>query len=173
MAEPGHMEAIAHLHAFSWQTHYRGIFNDSYLDHDVLKDRLEVWKRRFENPSKEQFVILAKDDDLLCGFGCVYLNHHQQYGALLDNLHVHRDWQGRGIGEELVKRCTRWVQEQAPHSPLYLWVLKENRIALAFYEKLGGKQVENIIENNPGGGTAEIVRIFWEDLAVITALNKI
>ena len=36
------VEAIAALHTESWQRHYRGAYLDSFLDGDVLADRLAV-----------------------------------------------------------------------------------------------------------------------------------
>lgn len=167
VANPEHTEAIARLHAYSWQTHYRGMFNDDYLDHQVISDRLEVWQRRFAKSAKEQYVVLAEDNQLLCGFGCVYLNYHQQYGALLDNLHVHHDWQGKGIGRALMIHCCQWVVQQDPDSKLYLWVLKDNHSARRFYQKLGGVQVEEITENNPGGGSSKVVRILWDNPSLL------
>ena len=166
-ALPEHMEGVARLHALSWQVHYRGIFYDHYLDHQVIDDRLEVWKRRFENPSKDQYVVLALDEQLLCGFGCVYLNHSPEYGALIDNLHVHPDWQGKGIGKGLMQQCCHWVTQKDPQSSLYLWVLEENQQARNFYLNLGGAEVEKIVEHNPGGGTAEVLRIIWNRAAML------
>ncbi len=157
-----HQEAIARLHAYSWQVHYRGIYNDNYLDHDVVQERLIVWQRRFNNPSKDQFVILANDKDLLCGFGCVYLNHDLQYGSLVDNLHVHPDWQRKGIGRSLMNHCVQRISELDNQFKMYLWVLNKNIIARKFYERMGGTTVESIFKNNPGGGEAEILRIFWD-----------
>ena len=42
--------AIAALHADSWRRHYRGAYLDSYLDGDVVADRLEVWSSRLTPP---------------------------------------------------------------------------------------------------------------------------
>ena len=156
-----HTEAIARLHAYSWQVHYRGIFSDNYLDHEVVEERMMVWQRRFEKPSKDQYVVLANDQDLLCGFGCIFLNHDQQYGSLVDNLHVHPDWQHKGIGKRLMNHCVGRISELDHPFKMYLWVLKENNRARKFYEQMGGSTVESTIENNPGGGQAEILRIFW------------
>ena len=161
-ASEKHTEAIARLHAYSWQIHYRGIFNDDYLDHDVVQERMMVWERRFENPSKDQFIVLANDQDLLCGFGCVFLNHDQQYGSLVDNLHVHPDWQRKGIGRSLMKHCVDRIASLDDQFKMYLWVLKDNISARKFYESMGGATVEQTTENNPGGGQAEILRIFWD-----------
>jgi hypothetical protein len=40
------IEAIATLHADSWRRHYRGAYLDSFLDGDVVADRLAVWGQR-------------------------------------------------------------------------------------------------------------------------------
>ena len=161
-ASEKHTEAIARLHAYSWQIHYRGIFNDAYLDHDVVQERLDVWQRRFEKPSKDQFVVLANDQDLLCGFGCAFFNHDPEFGSLVDNLHVHPEWQGKGIGRNLMNHCIDQIAKLDQQFKMYLWVLKENHNARKFYERMGGRSVEQTTENNPGGGQAEILRIFWD-----------
>jgi hypothetical protein len=44
---------------------------------------------------------------------------------------------------------------------MYLFVLKENYKARKFYESMSGETVATAIENNPGGGQAEVLRIFW------------
>jgi GNAT superfamily N-acetyltransferase len=43
-AGPGDANAIAGLHADSWQRHYRGAFSDAFLDNDVARylDNLHV-----------------------------------------------------------------------------------------------------------------------------------
>ena len=89
---------IAEMHASSWSVHYRGIFSDSYLDTDVWADRKNVWAKRFAQPDENQHVIIAEYEDHPIGFACTFLNHHIEWGALVDNLHVRPDWQGKGIG---------------------------------------------------------------------------
>ena len=157
-----HTEAIARLHAYSWQIHYRGILSDDYLEHDVVQERMIVWQRRFENPVKDQFVVLANDQDLLCGFACVFFNHDQQHGSLVDNIHVHPDWQRKGIGRNLMDHCAKHISELDDPFKMYLWVFKENHNARKFYERMGGITVDCVVENNPGGGQAEVLKIFWD-----------
>ena len=41
---------VADLHADSWRRHYRGAYADSFLDGDVVADRLQVWSERLANP---------------------------------------------------------------------------------------------------------------------------
>ena len=167
-ALPDEAEAIAQMHAASWQKHYRGILRDDYLNQNVLTDRLEVWQERFEHPKETQHIIVATDNEQCCGFACTYADFHEEYGALLDNLHVLSAWQGRGIGAELIRKSARWVQQQDKHSGFYLWVFEDNTNALAFYKRMGGTVQEKTVVENPGGGSAPVLRIIWPDPSVLT-----
>ncbi|MEM9831075.1 MAG: GNAT family N-acetyltransferase [Bacteroidota bacterium] len=160
-------ETIARLHAESWRQHYRGILQDTYLDQNVNTDRLQVWQRRFQHPKETQHIIIATDAKTVCGFACTYAQDDNRYGALLDNLHVLPNWQGRGIGQKLIQLTAQWVYQHDATSSLYLWVFEENTKARAFYEQIGGTIAEKSTVENPGGGTASVLRVIWPDLSVI------
>lgn len=156
--------AIAALHAKSWSLHYRKEFTDHYLDHEVQDERLQVWKNRMTKPSPQQHVVMAKEGERLCGFSCVYLDKDEQWGALLDNLHVRPSFMGRGLGRRLMQEAAQWVKSQAPDSSMYLWVLASNESASRFYERIGGEKVEETMMDNPGGGASKVWRYVWRDL---------
>jgi hypothetical protein len=44
-------EQVALVHAGSWRRHYRGAYSDSYLDGDIVTDRLSVWSARLAAPA--------------------------------------------------------------------------------------------------------------------------
>lgn len=165
-------KAIAQLHAQSWQVSYRGILTDHYLDHEVIADREQVWEKRFQTIADNQHVILAIDGQQFCGLSCVYADHDSRWDALLDNLHVLPAWRGKGIGAELLLRGAAWVYARNPKSAYHLWVYEENTGSRAFYERMGGKQVETISTDNPGGGQAQIVRYVWENLGQLVGIGK-
>ncbi len=156
--------AIAQLHALSWEQHYQDEFTQYYLEHEVRTDRLQVWTDRMKEPAANQYVVLAKEGDQLCGFSCVYLNRHEKWGALLDNLHVLQAYKGKGIGRELMQEAARWVLAEQPHSMMYLWVLASNEGASTFYQQIGGEMVEKTQMDNPGGGSSNVLRYVWSDL---------
>ena len=60
--------AIAALHADSWRRHYRGAYLDSYLDGDVVADRLEIWSCRLTPPRLNQYTVMAEDGGDAVGF---------------------------------------------------------------------------------------------------------
>src|SRR6202035_291036 len=90
-------EAIAALHADSWRRHYRDAYLDSYLDGDVVADRLEVWSQRLMAPVEERITIVSDWDGDLVGFAHLVFDQDQQWGSLIDNLHVVVDRKRQGI----------------------------------------------------------------------------
>jgi ribosomal protein S18 acetylase RimI-like enzyme len=162
------VEAIATLHADSWRRHYRGAYSDSFLDGDVLADRLSVWSARFTQPAQwEQCTILAEENGAIAGFAHTFLEYDPEWGALLDNLHVRHDLKRSGIGARLMTETARAVIERTPSSGLYLWVLEGNKAAQAFYEARGGKRAGSKTSDAPGGGTIAAFRYVWPDPSVL------
>ena len=61
-------ERIALLHADSWRRTYRGSYRDTFLDGDVVTNRLEVWGSRLADEREDQFVYVAETGSRLLGF---------------------------------------------------------------------------------------------------------
>lgn len=162
-ATPADADAIARLHTQSWQKHYRGMMDDRYLDEDIREERLAEWRKRMSSPNPEQHIVLAIDGEQICGFGCVYLNRDPEWGALLDNLHVLPDWQGRGIARELMQRTGAWVQSQTPDSSYYLYVLAGNQKAIGFYDRMGGRNVKRLLHPVPYDREEPVYLYVWEN----------
>jgi ribosomal protein S18 acetylase RimI-like enzyme len=160
-------KAIAHLHARSWQQHYAGIWSEEYLKGPVVTDRLEVWQRRFDAPADNQQIIIAESDHTLVGFTCIFINDDDQYGTLLDNLHVSSAFHGKGIGRQLMAVAAKLANEQSQSSSLYLWVLEDNHAARSFYERLQGEKVETTSMKNPDGSYSQVCRYFWINSGVL------
>ncbi len=157
-------EKIALLHARSWQLHYRGIWPDAFLDSHVVENRLEVWKERFQNPKSNQHILVAEENDIICGFVCVFAGYDPQWGALLDNLHVIPGQQSKGIGAVLLKSVAGWVYNLNPDEKLHLYVLEKNSRAIQFYDRMGGTQVKLLSLENPDGSFSEAYLYVWADL---------
>ena len=157
-------ENIAQVHALSWQRHYRGILRDEFLDNEVTENRLALWRSRFEQQSENQYIQVAEEEAILYGFTCVFLQSDPVWGALVDNLHVLSLHKGQGIGRKLLSLAAQWVYMRNQQSGLYLWVYKDNLPARGFYEAIGGVNVEEKTEENPGGGYAIICRYVWKDI---------
>ncbi len=157
--------AIAGLHAESWRRHYRGAYLDSFLDGDVVADRMAEWIDRLSRPAADRHTVVAGLDGAVVGFAHVILDADPVWGAYLDALHVRHDLKRQGIGARLLAETARAVARRRPSAGLYLWVLEQNAAAQAFYRAQGGRGVERELSGPfPGGGYAYSLRYAWPDL---------
>jgi GNAT superfamily N-acetyltransferase len=156
--------AVADLHADSWRRHYRGAYDDDYLDGDVFAERRTVWAERLDriDPAAARTILIEEDGRLL-GFSHVIFDDDPTWGALVDNLHVVFDHKRGGIGTALMRASAEAVLERPEPSGLYLWALEMNEPARAFYRARGGEEVTFEMSDLEGGGQAMAVRYAWRD----------
>ena len=169
VACPDDAQAVARLHADSWQRHYRGAFSDAFLDHDVAGYLLPLWTERLTTPDPLGRTILAEHDDAVVGLAHTILDQDPTWGAFLDNLHVRHGLKRRGIGTRLLALTGQAVLDWSLSSGLYLWVLEQNSDARAFYAARGAICVERADVPPPGGDPARLhgqpigLRYAWRD----------
>ncbi|HEY2504993.1 MAG TPA: GNAT family N-acetyltransferase [Streptosporangiaceae bacterium] len=158
--------AIGALHADSWRRYYRGAYLDSYLDGDVVADRMAEWNDRLSQRRADWYTVVAEVAGAVTGFAHVILDADPTWGAYLDALHVRHDSKRQGVGARLIAETAQWVARCRPCSGLYLWVLEQNSTAQAFYSSQGGSSVERHLAGPfPGGGHAYSFRYAWPDLS--------
>jgi ribosomal protein S18 acetylase RimI-like enzyme len=146
-------EVIAHLHAQSWRDDYRGIYSDEFLDGDVLTDRLRVWKERLTAAGPDRVTVVAEHDGTVVGFIHIIRDADPNWGAVVQNIHVARDWQGRGAGSRLLAQASR---------PLFAMVREDNPRARAFYESRGGVVTGRELGGPfPDGSRVTVLRYVW------------
>lgn len=161
------VEGIAALHADSWRRHYRGAFLDSFLDGDVLADRLAVWRERLAQSRREHFTVVAELRNSVVGFVHMILDDDPVWGALLDNLHVTSQLKRNGIGRRLLQEAAERLLLRGGRK-FYLWVLDQNVAAQHFYAAQGGSRVETCSRGPfPGGGHALSHRVAWLDASAL------
>ena len=166
--------SIAGLHADSWRRHYRGAYSDTYLDGDILDDRSAVWSERLGKNDGSHYTIVAERDGQLIGFAHTRLDSDPEWGSLLDNLHVRHDLKRRGVGSALMRGTALVLRDRRPSGGLYLWVLKQNTAAQAFYSAQGGTIVgESLGGQFPGGGRAPRLRYAWPDPGVLVGPDAV
>ena len=157
-------ENIALLHAANWQSNYRGILDDYYLDHQVVADRKNVWKERLGTDDPNMGLVIAEEASKLVGFGCIFYQDSEKYGAYLDNLHVSAGFSGKGIGKRLMSLLAKEILRRGNRLDMYLWVLTENTGAIRLYEKLNGERKEQVMEKELGNAPVEKIRYYWADV---------
>jgi GNAT superfamily N-acetyltransferase len=151
--------AIGALHLASWQTAYRGLLADSYLDSLDAAERIEWWRARFR--LQETTVFVDVNDDRLLGFCAVGPSPDDDADAatwLIANLHVAPDLKRSGIGGTLFDQAVALARDHGARL-VTLWVLEGNDAARRFYEKKamtldGGRQTR---EHGPDVRTGEAV----------------
>ena len=161
-------DAVAGLHADSWRRHYRGAYDDAYLDGDVFAERRAVWTERLASidPTRAR-TILAVDGGALVGFAHVIFEDDRTWGALVDNLHVTFGHKRGGIGSRLMVASAQAVLERPRPTGIYLWALEINTAGRAFYRAIGGQEAGQELSELEGGGRAVAVRYTWPDPAVL------
>lgn len=167
---PADADAVAHLHAISWRSAYRGIVPDDFLDHDVFADRQTVWRERMQGlATAPAFGIVAEDTlGRMIGFVYVLPRHDPVCGTLVDNLHVRPELKGGGIGRMLLQAVVRELGP-AHAQPLHLWVLDQNEPAKRFYARLGAEFIDPGMTAPFGGVSLPEWRCIWRDPLVLLA----
>ena len=156
-------DAIAALHALSWQRTYRGMMTDEFLDRRALANRRQVWHDRLQADNVNQFVSVMEQSSGIVGFVCAYAHHDPVWGSYVDNLHVSYECHGHGLGRALMRSVARWLSDTAPRDGVYLWVMEANASARAFYDHLGATNAGTELMEDPGGGRAPNCRYVWAD----------
>jgi GNAT superfamily N-acetyltransferase len=166
VAGPADAAPIAQLHAASWQSAYRGILRDDFLDGPVLANRRELWRARLSPPlARDQIVLVEDHEGQIQGFACAFLDADPEWGTLLDNLHVLPGLKGRGLGRRLMSEIAQRVLQHNSCLRLHLWAYEQNLEARRFYERLGGESTALVNEPAPDGSHLNAVRYCWPDLS--------
>jgi ribosomal protein S18 acetylase RimI-like enzyme len=129
----------------------------------MISASCRVWRERLAALDSQPFVLVANDDARIVGFICVLAEGDEAWGACIDNLHVAHDWQGRGVGRDLLRHAADWLCRTQSGAGVYLWVMEHNTRARAFYDRLGARHVETVELPDPGGGRAPNCRYVWAD----------
>jgi GNAT superfamily N-acetyltransferase len=167
-ARPADAASIGELHAKSWIETFGNVLSDEYRSGAIFEDRESIWRKRLSAPAANQFVIVAEEDGRLAAFACAYGADDERWGTLLDNLHVHSAWQGRGLGKSLLIGVADWCAAEYPEVGLYLVVLEQNSRARAFYGKLGAADVGGETWVPPGFLEAPSRRYAWAPERVVS-----
>lgn len=128
---------IARVHVSSWLSTYRGLLPADFLESLSETNYTERWKRVItEGTSK---VVVAEDGADVVGFasGGRERAGEQGFEGEVYAIYVLDDAQRRGFGRELVRAMVDGLRELGLGN-MIIWVLRDNRPARDFYERLGG-----------------------------------
>ena len=139
-------EQVVKINIEGWQTAYRGIFPDEFLDSLDIKSRIRSVKTAIsENPNKG-FVFEDDKQNILgfCQFG--ELRWVEEFGEVCDcemyAIYVLSRSRGQGVGKALMEAAFAEFRAQNKKSML-VNVLEENMPSVNFYKSLGGIEIGN------------------------------
>ena len=119
----------AFIHWRCWHEVYAGLVNQDYLDKMTLgkfEEKAFLW---LDN------ILVAKEGDRVIGF-VGYGDHGQEQPATgeIFALYLLPEYCGKGIGLRLMEAALEHLKE---YPEICLWVFKENKRAIRFYQKCG------------------------------------
>jgi GNAT superfamily N-acetyltransferase len=136
-AMPSDADAMAYVHATSWEETYTGLLDDQVISKFNVENRKKMWKALLQKEVDSQRAYVAVNSDRVVGIA----SWNETSDTLeLVTLYVLSEFQGQGIGRGLFKQVEKDATEKG--KPLITWVLKENKSAF-FYEKMGLKLVKS------------------------------
>ena len=129
METPEEIEGKSLVHWQTWREAY-----DDLLPAD-FQETMTLEKCRFFSQKYPENTLIAMDGKKVVGF-ISYGNYRDetiQAGEIIA-LYVLKDYYGKGVSEQLIHAAFVALNQ---FSEIYLWVLKENKRAIAFYQKMG------------------------------------
>ena len=129
MEIPEEIEGKSLVHWQTWREAY-----DDLLPAD-FQETMTLEKCRFFSQKYPENTLIAMDGKKVVGF-ISYGNFRDeaiQAGEIIA-LYVLKDYYGKGVSEQLMHAAFVALDQ---FSEIYLWVLKDNKRAIAFYQKMG------------------------------------
>lgn len=129
METPEEIEGKSLVHWQTWREAY-----DDLLPAD-FQETMTLEKCRFFSQKYPENTLIAMDGKKIVGF-ISYGNFRDeaiQAGEIIA-LYVLKDYYGKGVSKQLMHAAFVALDQ---FSEIYLWVLKDNKRAIAFYQKMG------------------------------------
>ena len=129
METPEEIEGKSLVHWQTWREAYDDLLPANYQETMTLE------KCRFFSQKYPENTLIAMDGKKVVGF-ISYGNFRDeaiQAGEIIA-LYVLKDYYGKGVSKQLMHAAFVALDQ---FSEIYLWVLKDNKRAIAFYQKMG------------------------------------
>lgn len=164
--------AIARVRVESWRTTYRGLLPDEYLDGLSYERHARNWENIIASGGRQGFAYVVEDETgQVVGFalGGIDREDRPDYRGEIYAIYLLKEYQGRGLGRELMRAIARRLLDEGFDSML-VWVLEGNP-ACRFYEALGGEFLYTKPLHIAGGNYTELA-YGWRDIRPIAGLDS-
>ena len=130
MESDDEIKGKAYVHWKAWQEAYPGLVDQRYLDEQTLEKYEAKAYRWLDN------IIVAKDGDRVVGFVGYgkYRNDELKNTGEIYAIYILAEYYGQGVGYGLMQAGLSQVEA---YPQIAVWVLKENKRAIRFYERCG------------------------------------
>jgi ribosomal protein S18 acetylase RimI-like enzyme len=128
---------VARVHVQTWQTAYRGVVPDAYLDSLSVTQREKFWRESIARGTPE--LLVAEVDSQVVGwasFGPSRDPGVPRGTGELEAIYVLPDYWGTGAGRALWLMARSRLIERG-FAAATLWVLMDNARAIRFYRAAG------------------------------------
>lgn len=133
-------EQMAHIKVDGWKNAYDRIISSTYLNSLNYEAQAERYKASFDE--YKDYVFVAVRGDEVLGYSCFDPTPNvDEFDSELVSLYIKPSEIGKGIGTELFI-ATRKQMISLGKKNMIVWCLSDNKNAIHFYEKLGGKIVK-------------------------------
>jgi len=157
---------IARVHVDSWRTTYAGLMPDSILANISLEKRTRMMEGFIRSQPENAITYVVEEKDGIVGFAQCGPNREVDvdgaYAGELYGIYLLVEWQGKGLGKQLVQAVTRFLLSHRVES-MIVWALANNFPACSFYQALGGVFVREREIDIQGHAMVE-ASYGWKDL---------
>ena len=123
---------IAEIMVEDWQTAYRGIMDDDFLDSLSAEQRYQIEIKRFQ-----KYTVAADNDEVL-GYAWNEMIDDEAADCEIIALYVRYLKRKHGIGKAMMENSMDCFRKAGKKS-MIIWCLKDNYESRKFYERMGGK----------------------------------
>lgn len=131
--------AVVDIQISGWQTAYKGIIDESFLNSMNREERI---KQRNEDYYKGGFIVAELNNEIV-GYSRFVNNNTlspetPEVDCELSALYVKPNLKSNGIGTTMFQYVIKEFKNQNK-TKMVIWCLKDNLSSRKFYEKMGGK----------------------------------
>jgi ribosomal protein S18 acetylase RimI-like enzyme len=143
-ALPGDAEKIAVVHDSAWRDAYRGIIPGRELEKLIARRGPDWWRRAVAQGSR---ILVLSTHGGVTGYVSYGRNRAPalDYAGEIFELYLAPEYQGVGFGKRLFTAALQDLIDAGLPTAL-VWTLEDNRRAVEFYRRIGGRQVRKASE---------------------------
>jgi len=156
-AESSDASALADVFRESWLASYRGIIPQLHLETMISRRGAEWWRSALRSGESVMVLEVAEQIGGYATWG-VSRGRAKQQGEIYE-IYLLPTFQGLGLGERLFEAC-RHQLDMRKLNGLIVWSLLENKPAIDFYWRRGGRPIAQAYDRI-GGSRLEKIGFAW------------